>query len=331
MAVLWASDGWRNDRLSPLALEVIEVARQCGSTQVVAFADTDLPVDLFAGLQLDGVAVVSGTPPDASPEACVVMLTGMVRDRGAEVVVMAADPRGREIGPRLASRLRGAALNDVVGVVTDGGDTRWLRPVFGGLAVAELSVTASPAVVTVRSRAFAAAKPQGSLAPELTHRPFEKPDITMRLCEARRDQGDAIALEDARVIVSAGRGVGTAENFKRVQEIAELLGGVVAGTGAAVDAGWITPDRKIGLTGKVVAPDVYIAIGISGASQHTFGTIEAKTVIAINSDATAPIFKDADIGFVADLNEVLQPLVDSLRRSASRAGLRSIASADVGP
>ena len=228
--------------------------------------------------------------------------------RGAAVVLLPRDDRTAEIGPRLAERLGGTALTQVVAV---DGET-WTRATFGGKALAAVRPLREPVVATLVRGSFPAASLDGV---QRVDAPAPEADPAVELL-TREEPPAGAALEDAKVIVSGGAGLGGEEGFRELEELAGLLGGAVGASLAAVDAGWAPADRQVGLTGKTVSPDVYFALGISGASQHLAGIGGAKAVVAVNTDADAPIFNSARLGVVMDCHAFVRAMVEQLRSTS---------------
>lgn len=246
-------------------------------------------------------------------EGYVLNLAKVAKEIGATWVLLPGDAFGKEVGPRLAGRLGGAALNDVVEFRSDGGQIVWTRPVFGGKALADVSLKRSPGIITVRPGAFAAAEPgDGQVAVEAVE--AEMPSDRVRVKERKEAEQTGPRLDEASVVVSGGRGIGGPEPFQNeLKELARIFGGAVGASLAAVDEGWATPDMQVGQTGTMVSPDVYFAIGISGASQHLAGISGAKAVVAINKDENAPIFDAARLGVVMDYKKLLPALIEVCR------------------
>ncbi|ADU50598.1 Electron transfer flavoprotein alpha subunit [Thermaerobacter marianensis DSM 12885] len=247
-------------------------------------------------------------------EAYVATLAAACQTLQPQVVLMPADPRGREVAPRLAARLGGAAVTDVIEARRDGDRIVWSRPVFGGKAVADVVLQRAPQVATVRPGSFPAAEKAGSSPAEVRELAVSGTDRPLRRVEVRAEAQGGVRLEEARIVVSGGRGLGGPEPFKDLEELARLLGGAVGASLAAVDEGWAPPERQVGQTGKIIAPDLYIAIGISGASQHLAGIAGAKTVVAINKDPEAPIFEVARLGVPMEYQKVLPHLIEEVRK-----------------
>jgi electron transfer flavoprotein alpha subunit len=246
-----------------------------------------------------------------APEPCLNTLAQLAKD--ARIVLLSNDTYSQEIAPRLAHRLRGSAVGDGIAVETENGIVRVRRQVYGGKAEAVIELKRSPAVVWLRSRSFEPA-PARATAGEITTAALEiKPDMRTRIVERNREDSGTVRLEDARIIVAGGRGIGGPEPFtKELQPLADLLGAQMAATRAACDAGWVPATWQVGQTGKKVAPELYLAIAISGASQHIAGISEAKNIAAINTDAEAPIFKHCRFGVVADYRKLLPLVRDKL-------------------
>lgn len=258
--------------------------------------------------------VVQGDHTTSAADGPVAVLAELARELDARAVLLPADERGGEVAPRLAERLAGAAVTHAVAVEVADGRPVWTRPVFGGKALATVVATAEPVVATLRRGAFEPAHTNGGSA-SLETRRAPAGDGAVELIGSEAPAGGA-SLEDAAVIVSGGAGLGGAEAFSELEELARLLEGAVGASLAAVDAGWAPPERQVGLTGKAVSPDVYFALGISGASQHLAGIGSAKAVVAVNTDPDAPIFRTARLGAVMDCREFIGALVAELRRSA---------------
>jgi electron transfer flavoprotein alpha subunit len=239
-------------------------------------------------------------------------LTQFCTEQKPEAVLLSNDTYSQEITPRLAYRLQGSAAGDVVDIRVNQSAIRVNRSVYGGKATAVIELKRSPAVLWIRARAFEPAAIQQTLA-EITHAKFDlESNPGPRIVERNAQAGGETRLEDARVIVSGGRGLGGPEPFKQLQELADLIGGQMAASRAACDAGWVPPSWQVGQTGKKVAPGLYLAIAIHGASQHLAGISDAKAIAAINIDPDAPIFKHCRFGIVEDYRKVVPLLCAKL-------------------
>lgn len=249
-------------------------------------------------------------------EPYVALLAQIVEERQPAIVLAAATVAGREVMAGTAADVGGGLLTDVTELSLEGGKLQAVRPVLGGKALSvEAIVGDGSQFVTLRPRAFPASEPDENRSGEVVavQPPLAEDAIATKI-EATQETGGAISLTDATIIVSGGRGVGGPDGFGPLRELADALGAAVGASRAAVDAGWIPYEHQVGQTGKVVAPDLYIAVGISGAIQHQAGMRTAKVIVAINKDPEAPIFKLARYGIVGDLFEVLPALTEALRQ-----------------
>ncbi|HSJ65919.1 MAG TPA: electron transfer flavoprotein subunit alpha/FixB family protein [Gemmatimonadaceae bacterium] len=236
-------------------------------------------------------------------------------DGAYRAVVCTASAQGRDLAPRVAAALGAPIASDVVSVELDGDVLRVRHPAYTGKLVATLAVRGSPVVVSVRPNAFSAhAAPKAGTveALALAADPGASRAKVVEMVEGARDRLD---LADAPVVVSGGRGLRAPENFALLEELAAAFGGTAAvgATRAVTDDGWRPHSDQIGQTGRLVSPDLYIAIGISGAIQHVAGMRTSRTIVAINKDKDAPIFKIADYGIVGDALEVVPALTSEIR------------------
>jgi electron transfer flavoprotein alpha subunit len=249
------------------------------------------------------------------PENFLTALTTVCKRLQPKAVLLGNDTYSQELAPRLAHRLGGSAAGDAVEVASDGGPLRVTRGVYGGKATAVIGLARSPGVAWVRARAMepasASGRPPGDVQRlQLGLQADERVKVISRHAEAK----EGVRLEEARLIVSGGRGLGGPEPFKELQALAKVIGAQMAASRAACDAGWVPPSWQVGQTGKKVAPQLYIAIAISGASQHIMGIADSKVICAINRDPDAPIFKHCRFGLVEDYQKVVGPLRDRLSR-----------------
>lgn len=242
-------------------------------------------------------------------EAAISALAELTRAHRARLVLLARDHRTAEIAPRLSERLGGTSVSQVVAV---NGEI-WTCAAFGGKALISVKTLCEPVVATLMRRAFSEAD-IGSA--QVVDAPAAAQDDAIELLAHAQPSLGGVALEDAKVIVSGGAGLGDQGGFDELEELAALLGGSAGASLAPVDAGWAPAERKIGLTGKRVHPDVYFAFGISGASQHLTGIAGAKTVVAVNTDPDAPIFKRARVGVVMDCRVLVRALIYHLRNAS---------------
>jgi len=226
-----------------------------------------------------------------------------------EYVVSAASTSGKNIMPRVAAKLGVQQISDITQVVS--GDT-FVRPIYAGNAMATVQSEDPIKVITVRTTSFDPVAADGGGA-EVEAIDAGSDAGLAQFVGADISESEGPELTTASIVVSGGRGLGSAENFHHIEELAQGLGAAVGASRAAVDAGYVPNDYQVGQTGKVVAPDLYIAIGISGAIQHMAGMKESKVIVAVNKDPEAPIFEAADYGLVADLFEVMPELKEQLK------------------
>ncbi len=245
-------------------------------------------------------------------------LEQVARQIEPSIILVGRTPLGRDVGPRLAFRLGAAVAQDCVevSVNSDTGRVKATRPVYGGNAMASVSFTGDGVqVVIVRPKTIEANEPDSARTGSVEEFSAELDEsvIKARLVETVSQEAEGVRLEDAGIVVSGGRGLGGPEPFEQLQTLSDLLGGALGASRAACDAGWIDHSHQVGLTGKTITPDLYITIGISGASQHMAGCSASKNIVAINRDEDANIFKSATYGVVGDWNKVLPSFMETLR------------------
>ena len=233
------------------------------------------------------------------------------------IILIGRTSEGRELAPRLAFRLGVGLAQDCleVSVNADTGKLLANRPVYGGNAVAVVSCNYSPQVAAVRPKVYEPLEPDASRTGEIVSFPVDlnPSEARSRVIEVVKEEAAGVKLEDANIVVSGGRGLGGPEPFQYLEELAKLLGGAVGASRAAVDSGWVPASYQVGLTGKTIAPDLYITVAISGASQHMAGCSGSKAIVAINKDAEANIFKAARYGVVGDWDKVVASFTETVR------------------
>ena len=254
-------------------------------------------------------AVTSPLLADYQADLYLAAIETLCKETSPNVVLIGRTEEGRELAPRLAFRLGVGLAQDCLEVSVDPESKRLLanRPVYGGNAVAVVSCEYTPQIAAVRPKVYEPREPDPSRQGEVVSFPvdLDASQAKNRILERVEEESTGVKLEDARVVVSGGRGLGGPEPFEDLEELAKLLGGALGASRAAVDSGWIPIAYQVGLTGKSITPDLYITVAISGASQHMAGCSGAKVIVAINKDAEANIFKEARYGVVGDWQQVV--------------------------
>ena len=252
------------------------------------------------------------TPP--TPRWVLAAAEQAARQVEPDVILVTHAGGGRDLAPSLAYRLGTGIVTDSTALRVENGELVITKPVYGGSAIAEFTIASMPRVVTLRPRAFEAAESPAAREAHVQALDVPSTDDAIEVLEEVREQATTgPRLKDAKVIVSGGRGLGGPENWKYVEELAQVLGAAVGATRAVTDAGWVPPSLQVGLTGATVAPDLYITIGISGAVQHIAGISGARNVVAINRDADANIFKYARYGVVGDWKAIVPAFTQRLK------------------
>jgi electron transfer flavoprotein alpha subunit len=302
--------GHHSGRLDPLTARALTAALQLGGEVDVLVAGAVVSVLATAAAKLQGVSRVLVADSLGLAHQSAAPLAALVVSLAGEydAIVAAASSVGKDVMPRVAALLDVMQVSDVVDILAP--DT-FRRAIYAGNALETVRSRALKKVLTVRPGGFAAA-PDGGSAPIVRVSVPDDPRLGRVVSEsaAKADRPD---LSSARVVVSGGRGLGSKENFDRLMiPLAERLGAAIGASRAAVDAGYAASELQVGQTGRIVAPDLYIAIGISGAIQHLAGMKSSKLIVAINADPTAPIFSVADYGLVGDLFEIVPELTKAL-------------------
>ncbi|GAB4236825.1 MAG: electron transfer flavoprotein subunit alpha/FixB family protein [Methyloligellaceae bacterium] len=303
-----------NKTLSPATARALSAAREVDGEVDILVAGAECRAVAEAAAKLEGVRkVLLAEAPHLAhhlAEEMAALITSLAEGYGA--ILAPATTTGKNVMPRVAALLDVAQVSDIIAVKSP--DT-FERPIYAGNAIQTVQASDPLKVITVRTTAFPAAAEGGSASIEEAAVP--DPVGISAFGGEELSKSDRPELTSARVIVSGGRGLGSGENFQKVIEpLAEKLGAAVGASRAAVDAGYVSNDYQVGQTGKVVAPELYVAIGISGAIQHLAGMKDSKIIVAINKDEEAPIFQVADYGLVGDLFEIVPELEKALDEAA---------------
>ncbi len=303
-----------------------ELADKLGEPLKVIMIGPDAPMntDVLLAHGADGVIAYRNKLLDQySTDSFTTVLSAIVADKKPSILLMGATPNGRDLAPRLAARLRLGLTADCTALdIDDEGQLVQTRPAFGGNIMASiLSPYTRPQMATVRPNVFPVGEATGGKGTvEEAVVTLSKGVIRTRVLETEnlKAEGDE-GIENAKVIVAAGQGMQTPENMALIRELAETLGGKIAGSRPLVELGWIPHTLQVGQSGTTVSPDLYVAVGISGAVQHLVGMSSARKVIAINSDPDAPIFKVADLGIVGDALQVLPKFIAKVKAAKAAA------------
>ena len=272
-------------------------------------------VSELAKFGADRILVADAEPfADFVPEVYTRLVTKALQTAGAKLLLIPHTTLGRDLAPRVAASVGAAAASDVIRIDFEDGKVKVLRPIFAGKVRSYISFSTETIVVTLRPKVFAAEELGGDGKVEDLGADVSLDGVKYIVKELKKAEGAKMDLTEADVIVSGGRGMKGPENYRILEELAELLGGVVGASRAAVDAGWRPHSDQVGQTGKTVSPTLYIACGISGAIQHLAGMSSSKVIVAINKDPEAPIFQVADYGIVGDLFEVVPALTEELKK-----------------
>jgi electron transfer flavoprotein alpha subunit len=300
--------------LKKVSAELITAARKFGEPAAVVVGKPGTAAPLTDGLKAAGAAKIYVAESDDAENYLITpfvdVLASLAESNTPAGVLLAASADGKEIAGRLAARIGSGLLVDVV-EVKDG--AVGVHSIFGGAFTVEAVVTGDTPVITVRPGAIEAEPTAGAGEVVNVEVPAQAENATKITSRQPAVAGDRPELTEATVVVSGGRGVGSAENFSVVEELADSLGAAVGASRAAVDSGYYPGQFQVGQTGKTVSPQLYIALGISGAIQHRAGMQTSKTIIAVNKDEEAPIFEVADLGIVGDLFKVAPQLTEAVK------------------
>ena len=291
------------------SLEAITAAKVLGNATAVVVGYPELA----AKAAEYGAPVLSVKADGANPDEIVAALYAVATAKNAEAFLLAGTQLGKDLAPRLANRLATGCITDVTGLEVEGGAVLYTRPAFGGTVIEKLKNNGKVQVATLRGGSFD--KPAaGAAAAVEEFDPAIGDVVKAKIVEAAKEITEAINLEGADIIVAGGRGMGDAEGFKLVEELAAVLGAQVGASRPAVEDGWVSRAHQIGQSGKIVAPKLYIACGISGAMQHISGAMASKYIVAINKDPDASIFNVADLGIVGDAKQIVPLLTEEIKK-----------------
>ena len=326
-----------DNELSGIAFELLGKAKELAAdlstdvTAVLIGSGVKGLADQLAEYGADKVIVVDDPElKEYRTEPYAHALASVINEYKPEIVLVGATAIGRDLGPRVSARVATGLtadctvleigdfpINSVPNQEQKHNQLLMTRPAFGGNTIATIACPDNrPQMATVRPGVMQKIDPiAGAKAEVIEYNPgFTPNNKYVEILDVVKELSDTVDIMDAKILVSGGRGVGSAENFKILQDLADVIGGTVSCSRAVVDNGWLPKELQVGQTGKTVRPNVYFAIGISGAIQHTAGMEESDIIVAINKDETAPIFDVADYGIVGDLNKIVPKLTEELKK-----------------
>ncbi len=314
---IWVHAEALDGKVATITLELLAKARDLGDTVEAVYAGGD--ADAIAGvLGANGATSVLATG-DLNGALVGIPLAAAIAAKvnageGPDAILFGTTPDGRDVAGRLSAKLDRPLLSNNVDLSVADGKVVALTPVFGGTTNVSTTFTGEgPALVLVRPKSFAAAESGGDAASVVA---LEVPADALggaRVTQRHVEESTGPKLDEADIVVSGGRGLGEADKYEMIETLAKLLSGAPGASRAIVDAGWVPYAYQVGQTGKVVKPTVYLACGISGATQHLVGMKGSKNIIAVNKDEEAPIFGVADLGIVGDVHKVLPKLIEALQ------------------
>lgn len=295
------------------SLELISAVKVLDAEGTALVVGSRAAADTVAALGIPVIFTDNAADCDTLSE----VLSEVIKEENPDIALLANTALAKDIAPRIAGRMSLGCVSDVIGMSKTDDKVIYTRPAYGGTVLEHIEVEGT-AVVTVRNGSFS--KPEAALNAVVIEKKVEIPAsaIKTKIVDTVKEISESVNLEEAQVIVAGGRGMGNAENFKLVEELASVLDGVVGATRPAIEDGWISRAHQVGQSGKIVAPKLYIACGISGATQHTSGMSGSNYIIAINKDEDAPIFEIANIGIVGNATEVLPVMIEEMKKVKSK-------------
>ena len=247
-------------------------------------------------------------------EAYAAIVVELVKKYAPEMLFVGATSNGKDLGARVAAKLKAGCVTDVIGIKEADGKFVFTAPLYGGTIYSDVTVDGT-VVAIIRGGIFKKVdEPDTAKQGTITAETVEAGDLRAKIVNSVQEISESVNLEEADVIVAGGRGMGSVENFELVKELASLMGGVVGATRPVIDEGWISRAHQVGQSGKIVAPKLYIAAGISGAAQHVSGITGSDFIVAINKDEDATIFEYSDVGIVGNATEAIKVLIEEVKK-----------------
>ena len=326
MATMLVFGELAGDKLAGITAELLGVAtrlsRDLGGGVACALIGSGVSRAAQDAIAAGADTVYVADDPALTPyqsEAFLPLAAAIVQQDAPKVVLLGQTSLGRDAAPRLAARLHSAAAMDAVDLSVQGDRVQVTRPCYGGSARQVVTITTDPQVITVRAKSQDPLAPDAGRTGAITAVPVGLGLLRARVTGKEKAQGEGVRLEDAEIVVSGGRGLGSPEAFHDLEALAAIIGAAVGSSRAACDLGWYPPSKQVGLTGTVVSPTLYLAIAISGASQHMAGCGGSKNIVAINKDADANIFRFCRFGVVEDYRKILPLFTEAVRELLQEA------------
>jgi len=318
MPNIWVLAELTNGKVQKVSLEIISKVRNFGDvTAIVLGAGAESQAEILGEYGAKKV-LVSEDPAYSQylAEPTAYTVGTLAEQQKPDLIVIGTTYDGRDVAARLNVMLGCGVITDAADINYEGGVLKVTVPWYSATTLVDVTSPSSTALLLVRPKSFAAEKLEGAAAPVVEQISLTLPDSAKRarIIETVSEKSEGPSLEDANVIISGGRGLKDAKNFELLHELATPLNAAVGASRAVVDSGWVPYSMQVGQTGKTVKPTVYIAVGISGAIQHTVGMKNSKNIIAINTDADAPIFKFADLGVIGDSLKIIPALTEEIKR-----------------
>jgi len=291
------------------SLELISAVKTLDAEGTALVVANRAAADTVAALGIPVIFIDAAADCDTLTE----VLSETVKEQNPDIILLANTALAKDIAPRISARMCLGCVSDVIGMSKTDDKVIYTRPAYGGTVLEHIEVEGT-AVVTVRNGSFS--KPEAASNAVVTEKKVEIPAgaIKAKIVDTVKEISESVNLEEAEIIVSGGRGMGNPENFKLVEELARVLGGVVGATRPPIEDGWISRAHQVGQSGKIVAPKLYIACGISGATQHTSGMSGSNYIVAINKDEDAPIFEIANVAIVGNVTDVLPVMIEEMKK-----------------
>lgn len=320
LAILDQRDGKYRKSAFEVATAALELAEKLGGDSVGVVIGSGAPADA-SSVGAFGLSKVYSAENESCahyiPEAYTQAVLAAIEATNPEIVLFSATSVGKDLAPRVAAKLSVGLATDCIAVDVVDGKLEAERPVYAGKAFTTVSFNSSPQLASLRPNIFTPKESNPGASAEVEKLDFDSGEIKTVFREFKKSGGEKVEISEADVIVAGGRGLKGPENYHLVEDLADALGAAVGSSRAVVDAGWRPHAEQVGQTGKTVSPNLYVAVGISGAIQHLAGMSSSKVIVAINKDKDAPIFTKADYGIIGDAFEIVPKLTEEIKNLKS--------------